>query len=173
MGREAWRATVHRVKKSRTWLEWLSRLAQNQKRAGTRFLHSPRKRLRVCSPGLVNQMPTLSSWRLEPLLQIGIQSSFRGYNTSCPVTPGQACKLWSYFTLGEAEGRQRLLLVAVTLPEAHPAGISEYPFQTHLAVDMGLRVSMPYISPQFCPVSHLDSLKALATQSVVWELVRI
>ena len=161
MGREAWRATVHRVKKSRTWLEWLSRLAQNQKRAGTRFLHSPRKRLRVCSPGLVNQMPTLSSRRLEPLLQIGIQSSFRGYNSLCPVTPG------------EAEGRQRLLLVAVTLPEAHPAGISEYPSQTHLAVDMGLRVSMPYISPQFCPVSHLDSLKALATLSVVWELVRI
>ena len=75
-------------------------------------------------------------------------------------------------TPGEAEGRQRLLLVAVTLPEAHPAGISEYPFQTHLAVDMGLRVSMPYISPQFCPVSHLDSLKALATESAVWELVR-
>ena len=76
-------------------------------------------------------------------------------------------------TPGEAEGRQQLLLVAVTLPEAHPlAGISEYPSQTHLAVDMGLRVSMPYISPQFCPVSHLDSLKALATQSVVWELVR-
>lgn len=63
--------------------------------------------------------------------------------------------------------------MAVTLPEAHPlVGISEYPSQTHLAVDMGLRVSMPYISPKFCPISHLDSLKALATESAVWELVR-
>ena len=68
-------------------------------------------------------------------------------------------------TPGEAEGRQQPLLVAVTLPEAHLlVGISEYPSQTHLAVDMGLRVSMPYISPKFCPVSHLDSLKALAAE---------
>lgn len=63
--------------------------------------------------------------------------------------------------------------MAGTLPEAHSlVGISEHPFQTPPAVNMGLGVSIPHISPKFCPVSHLDSLKALATESVVWKLVR-
>ena len=74
--RSLW-AIVHRVKESQTWLEGLSTHAQNRKRAGTRFLLSPRKRVQVCSPGLVNQMLPLRSRRLEPLVQTGIQSSFR------------------------------------------------------------------------------------------------
>ena len=77
MDRGAWWATVHGVTESRTCLEGLSAHAQNRKRAGTRFLLSPRKRVRMCSPGLVNQMLPLRSRRLEPLVQTGIQSSFR------------------------------------------------------------------------------------------------
>ena len=152
MDRGAWWAIVHRVKESQTWLEGLSTHAQNRKRAGTMFLLSPRKRVRVCSPGLVNQMLPLRSWRLEPLVQTGIQSSFRDTRGS-----------W---------GGQRAAIVGGRNITRGPVGVSKHPFQTPPAVDMGLGVSMPHISPKFCLVSHLDSLKALATESVVWKLVR-
>ena len=122
--------------KSRAWPP-----LQKQKRVDTTsFSHSPRKRVQVCSPGLFNQMVSLRSRRQGQLLQIGIQSSFRDYNTQCPVTTG------------EAEGMQQLVLGAVRLPEAQPlVGSSKHPSQTHPVVDTGLGVSMPLISPKFLP----------------------